>query len=117
MGYGGGRGGGKSFTVCNEGVRQSVAYPGNLGAIVRRDLVDLTDTTMDVMKRYVIPEYEKEGMEFEWKGGNRPQLEIKIGDTVSTILWRDAKDEVSLMSANLGWIGIDESVELDEKFY
>jgi hypothetical protein len=116
-GFGGARGPGKSFALGHEALRQSIYYPGNLGAIVRKDLVDLKDTTMETLRRYVLPPYQAQGLKARFTGGNRPDLEIDTGRGISTILWRDAKDEASLMSANLGWVAFDEAVEVSEDFY
>lgn len=118
VGFGGARGPGKSFSLCHEGVRQSVGYPGNQGAIVRRDFVDLKDTTMQVMKKAIIPEYEREGLVFRWTGGNRPDLIVRMPNGgESLIMWRQATDIAGLMSANLGWVEVDEAVEVAEEFY
>ena len=116
-GFGGARGPGKSTALCHEGLRQSVEWPGNVGALVRRDLVDLRDTTMEVMRRYVLPPYQHQGLEARWCGGQRPELKINVRGIWSTILWRDTKDVVNLQSSNLGWIGIDEAIEVSEDFY
>jgi len=116
-GFGGARGPGKSFALCHEALRQSIEWPGNVGALVRRDLVDLRDTTMEVMRRNVLPPYVEQGLRIRWCGGPRPELKVTTGGTESTILWRDTKDVVSLMSANLGWVGLDEAVETSEEFY
>ncbi len=116
VGFGGARGGAKSFSLCHEGLRQSLEWPGNVGVIVRRDLVDLRETTMHVMERYVLPPYQEQGLRTWWRGGNRPELKIAVGNQVSTILWRDTKDVGNLMSGNLGWIGLDEATEISEEF-
>jgi len=116
VGFGGARGPGKSFALCQEALRQSIAYPGNIGVLVRKDLVDLNDTTKKIMTRFVLPAYLQQGLHVRWVGGNRPTLEIAINGAVSEIQWRDTKDEASLMSANLGWIGIDEAIEVSEAF-
>ncbi|MFH1740663.1 MAG: hypothetical protein ABIH23_16765 [bacterium] len=117
VGFGGARGPGKSFALGHEALRQSVSYPGNIGAMVRKDLVDLKDTTLEVFLKYVLPPYVAQGLRIEQRGGMRPETWIHAGGTVSKILWRDAKDVASLMSANLGWLGIDEAVEVSEDFY
>jgi len=116
-GFGGARGPGKSFGLCHEALRQSIEWPGNVGALVRRDLVDLRDTTMEVMRRSVLPPYLAQGLEARWCGAQRPELRINVRGTWSTILWRDTKDVVSLMSGNIGWIGLDEAIETSEEFY
>lgn len=115
--FGGARGPGKSFAICHEALRQSLDYPGNVGVIARKDLVDLRDTTEEVMRRYVLPAYVEDGLRVKWEGGGRPTLKVFARSVASTILWRDAKDEGSLMSGNLGWAAIDEAVETSENFY
>lgn len=117
VGFGGARGPGKSFALCHEGLRQSLEYPGNIGVIARKDLVDLRDTTEQVMRKWVLPPYEAQGLRVKWEGGGRPDLKIEVKGARSTILWRDAKDEGSLMSGNVGWAAIDEAVETSTDFY
>lgn len=118
-GYGGARGGGKSFAICHEALRQCIDYPGNVGAICRFRLAHLKDTTMAVMRSVLLPRYEKLGLQYKWTGGGvRPELEIvAAGQPTSRILWRQGKDEEELMSANLGFIGLDEAHQIPKRFY
>ncbi len=119
VGFGGARGPGKSFMLCYEAIQWAVEYPGLLGAIVRQDLVDLKDTTLDVLKRYIMPRFVGTNIRLDLRGENsRPDLFVRCGDgPISQIMFRDTKDEASLMSANLAFLAMDEATEISEEFY
>jgi hypothetical protein len=125
-GFGGGRGPGKSTAGCHEALRQSLAYPGNKGVVVRRDLKDLRDTTYKTFRDDVIGRFYPELLPFV-RHRMSPSMETTIslphwrdrhGNAIeSLIMWAQTKDADSLRSANLAWCFMDEATEVDEDFY
>jgi hypothetical protein len=114
LGFGGARGGGKSFMLGYLGGDLSIRYPGNMGVICRRDY--------NYLQRTTIPELQK-AMRSAWPGvrcemrGSPPRAEIHVGDAVSVIHFSDTKDAGRWMSGNLGFCLIDESRQVSEEFY
>ncbi|MFH2075085.1 MAG: hypothetical protein ABIJ57_07020, partial [Pseudomonadota bacterium] len=117
VGFGGARGPGKTFALDHEGFRQSILYPGNVGVIARRDLVDLRKTTLDVFLRYIAPKYKAAGIKIVQRMSPQIETDIHVNGQISKIIWCETKDVASLMSANLGWLALDEASEIPYDFY
>jgi hypothetical protein len=118
VGFGGARGPGKTRSLCREAIRQSLDYPGNEGAIFRKNLTDLIKTTMREMEKLlpiVFP--DGAGTVYRWKRSSPMMLEIQARPGVwSKIWWDDTKEPASYQSGNLGWAGIDEATQVSYEF-
>jgi hypothetical protein len=105
---GGAMGGSKSFSLCAEGIQLSLDFPGNRGAILRKNRTVLKRTTLVTFFRVCPPELIK--------NFNRTDLEITlINDSKILFLEADeSKDPLfeKLKSLELGWYGIDEASEV-----
>lgn len=121
--YIGAFGSGKSLILCLKGIYLSLMYPGTKGLLMRATYPQLMDTTIATL--FKIFSY------FGWQSGkqynhhiSRKLVELYTGkDTVSTILYRPAKNEgeniqasiEDLQSLEIDWAGIDEIVGVDER--
>lgn len=108
--YSGAFGAGKSYIGCEKGLFLSLKYPGNVGAIIRKTFAHLRITTMETFIRYVCPpnyiqKFDKE----TWT------LHLINGSKI-LFLGLDQKTGVATKvgSLELGWVFVDEAVELDE---
>ncbi len=117
VGYGGALGGGKTVCVgCWFPINQSVLYPGNLGVVFRDTLINLRDSTMAEFKRFVARYYPD--LPITWRMSPSIECEIECGNGIkSTILWRETSDAGKMLSANLGWVAIDEATQTSHDFY
>ena len=114
--YSGAFGAGKSFIGCEKGLFLSLKYPGNVGAIIRKNFADLKMTTMETFFRYVCPRqyistYNK----------NDHKLTLTNGSVIYFIGLTAAKEsEVGgskIGSLELGWAFVDEIIEIEEDEY
>lgn len=107
--FSGSFGAGKSRVGCEKGYFLSIKYPGNKGLIIRKTFASLRITTMDTWFRHVCP---KEHI----KSYNQ---ETHICELVngSQILFLGIDDPERLGSLEVGWIFIDEAIELSEADY
>lgn len=97
---------GKSLTGILRGTRLSEEYPGNLGLIVRREFVDLRDSTMKDFEKYTGQHINKQDKEYKFPNG-------------SIIMFRHASELDALKNINLGWFWIEQAEELesDDQFF
>lgn len=99
----------------------SLSYPGNVGLVVRKDLVDLKATTMEEFRRFC-GQYHQ-GLPIKWNMSSPIRCDLFTGrhdhrgDPIySRIWWSDTKDPESWRSGNLGWCMIDEATEVSHDF-
>lgn len=99
---------GKTYASCQEGLKQSILYPNNLGLIGRKDYADLRDTTIktffDVCPDRLIKKYNKTEHIVTLVNG-------------SEIIFREMKDRSGLGSLELGWFAIDEGEEVQREIF
>lgn len=107
--YSGAFGAGKSRVLCEKGLFLSLAYPGNVGAILRKTLISLRKTTLITWDRYVCPPELV-------KSFNQETMTTTLVNG-SIIFWLGLDDEQKIGSLEAGWIGIDEAIELTEDDY
>jgi hypothetical protein len=107
-------GGGKSVFLVNEGIQLSLDYPGNVGLLCRWELESLRRTTLMTLEDYLpdqlIANHHKTEKYYQlingsiiFYGGLKPSSEA-----VST---------ERLKSMELGWFAIDESTEIQKKYF
>ena len=108
--FSGAFGASKSRTGCEKALFLSLRYPGNRGLILRRTYASLRYTTMDTFFRYTAPQsiiphsYNQES-------------HICTLDNGSEILFLGLDDPLKIGSLEVGWIFVDEVIELDEEDY
>jgi len=111
--FGGAMGGGKSWWLCAEAIRQAMKYPGNRLVIVRKELSVLRRTTLvtfnSLCPREIIRNFNQSSLEVTFING-------------SVLLFLDAnisKDPLlqKLKGVEIGWFGIDEANEVSEEVY
>jgi hypothetical protein len=108
--YGGAMGGGKSYAGCAEAFRMSWKYPGNRGAIIRKQMTVLKRTTLQTFLRLIPSELIADY--------NRTEMRITLTNR-SEIMFLEAdasKDPLfnKLKSLEIGWFFIDEASEVSE---
>ena len=122
VGYGGARGGAETTAVCwLASDHFSLEYPGNIGLIVRKDLVDLRKTTMLEFRKYM-KQYHP-GLPVKWHNSSPIHCDIYTGHhdsdnepIFSRIYWSDTKDIEDWRSGNLGYVIMDEATEISDEF-
>lgn len=111
--FGGAMGGGKSWFLCAEAIKQAMKYNGNRLVIVRKELSVLRRTTL-VTFLSICP---KEII----KNFNQTSLEITfINGSILTFLDANiSKDPLlqKIKGLEIGWYGIDESNEVSVEVY
>jgi len=90
---------GKSLALIARAVKESEAYPGNLGVIFRKEFTDLRDSTLRDFELYT-------GM----KVNSERSVKFSNG---SEILFRHLEEMNNIQNMNLGWFGIEQAEELD----
>jgi phage terminase large subunit len=111
--FGGAMGGGKSWWLCAEGIRQAMKYPGNRLVIVRKELSVLRRTTLvtflSICPQPII------------KSFNQTSLEVTFinGSILTFIDANISKDPLlqKIKGLEIGWFGIDESNEVSIDVY
>ena len=111
--YGGAMGGGKSYFLIAESIKQAMMYNGNRLVIVRKEL--------SVIKRTIIVSFFSICPNEIIRSFNQTTLEVKfINGSVLTFLAADtSKDPMlqKLKGLEIGWFGIDEANEVAENVY
>lgn len=107
--YSGAFGAGKSRIGCEKGLLLSLLYPGNRGLVGRSKFTDLRDTTMDTWFRYVMPD----GLQATY---NKQEHKLVLTNG-SEILFYGIDQPTKVGSLEVGWIFIDEIIELTEEEY
>ncbi|NML70607.1 terminase [Chryseobacterium sp. RP-3-3] len=111
--FGGAMGGGKSWWLCAEAVKNAMKYEGNRLVIVRKELSVLKRTTL-VTFLSICP---KEII----KNFNQTSLEVTFvnGSVLTFIDANIAKDPLlqKIKGLEIGWFGIDEANEVSSEVY
>lgn len=107
--YSGSFGAGKSRVGCEKGYFLSVKYPGNRGLICRKTFASLRYTTMYTWDRHVCPP--------EAVKSYNQETHICTLTNGSEILFLGLDDPNKIGSLEVGWIFIDEAIELTEDDY
>ncbi len=111
--FGGAMGGGKSWFLCAEAIKQAMKYEGNRLVIVRKELSVLKRTTLitflNICPAEIIRSY------------NQTSLEITFinGSTLTFIDANIAKDPLlqKIKGLEIGWFGIEEANEVSVEVY
>ena len=111
--FGGAMGGGKSWFLCGEAIKQAMKYPGNRLVIVRKELSVLRRTTLvtffSICPKEII------------KSFNQSSLEVKFinGSSLTFLDANNSKDPLlqKLKGLEIGWFGIDEANEVSIDVY
>lgn len=107
--YGGAVGGGKTWWLCGEAIKQSVKYSGNHGLICRHRLTDLTATTLRTLQ-LLLP-----GSLIERHHQTNRIFELKNGSTIRYTGLGDYETTKEILSGlELGWFCVDQAEELTE---
>lgn len=95
---------GKTAVALAKGIGLNEKYPGNVGLVVRKEYVDLRDSTMVDFEKYKKCKIDSE------KNYRHPNG--------SLIMFRHASELANLQNINLGWFIIEQGDELetDEQF-
>lgn len=109
--YSGAFGAAKSRTGCEKGLFLSLRYPGNKGLILRKTFASLRYTTMDTFFRYTAPQSV-----IPTKYNQETHI-CTIESTGSEILFLGLDDPLKIGSLEVGWIFVDEVIELSEDDY
>lgn len=111
--FGGAMGGGKSWWLCAEAIKQAMMYSGNRLVIVRKELSVLRKTTLvtffSICPREIIKNFNQTSMEITFING-------------SVLTFIDAnisKDPLlqKIKGLEIGWFGIDEANEVSVEVY
>lgn len=111
--FGGAMGGGKSWFLCAEAIKQAMKYKGNRLVIVRKELSVLRRTTLisffSICPKEIIKNY------------NQTTLEVTFvnGSVLTFIDANISKDPLlqKIKGLELGWFGIDEANEVSVEVY
>lgn len=111
--FGGSMGGGKSWFLCAEAIKQAMKYSGNRLVIVRKELSVLRRTTLvtflSICPREIIRSF------------NQTSLEVTFinGSVLTFIDANIAKDPLlqKIKGLEIGWFGIDEANEVSVEVY
>lgn len=111
--YGGSLGGGKSWYLCAEAIRNAMLYQGNRLVIVRKELSVIKRTILVTFFSICPPEIIK--------SYNQTSLAITFcnGSVLSFIEANVSKDPLlnKIKGMEFGWFGIDESNEVPKSVY
>ena len=111
--FGGAMGGGKSWFLCAEAIKQAMKYNGNRLVIVRKELSVLRRTTLVTFLSICTKEI--------LKGFNQTTLEVTfVNGSILTFLDANiSKDPLlqKIKGLEIGWFGIDEANEVSIDVY
>lgn len=111
--FGGAMGGGKSFWLCAEAIKQAMKYNGNRLIILRKEL--------SVMRRTILVTFFKICPPQIIRTFNQTTLEVTFvnGSVLTFIEANISKDPLmqKLKGLEIGWFGIDEANEVSEEVY
>jgi len=112
--YGGAMGGGKTIWLVNEAIQLSIEYPGNIGYLCRHEASSFKRTTLPELIKYLPSKLIK----------SHHQSDGKIILVNNSVIWYGGlrasqadKPLDRLKSITLGWFGIEEASETDEKYF
>jgi phage terminase large subunit len=111
--FGGAMGGGKSWWLCAEAIKNVMKFPGNRLVIVRKELTVLRRTILVTFRAICPPEIIA--------NFNQSTLEVTFinGSVLTFIEANQSKDPLlqKLKGLEIGWFGIDEANEVTEEVY
>jgi len=112
--FGGAKRGGKTWVGAMKAIALSTAFPGNKGYILRQDLTDLRESTLETFLRVCPPELILQHNHTEhW-------ITIRTSGVPSKIVYSGLSDQTAEESSKgkeAGWIWIDEPSEIKENTY
>jgi len=116
--YGGAVGGGKSWAICAEGLRVSLAYPGNKGFMCRHESTSFKNTTLATLMK-LIGELEELTKKKILVNHHRTDRVITLinGSVIVYGALGDSSDVERIKSLEIGWFAIDEASETAEGNY
>jgi phage terminase large subunit len=118
--YYGGIGNGKTLAGAVRALMLSDLYPGNIGLVGRLTYPELRDTTqkqvLDIVRARNGGSLEPGPYVKSWNQTSGT-LELKTGDSTSTILFRYLENEESILNLNLGWFFIDQAEFVKEGIF
>lgn len=112
--YGGAKRGGKTVGGSIKGLMLSILFPGNKGYILRQNLTDLRESTLETFLRICPPELILDHNHTERR------ITIKTPGVPSKIIYSGLSDETEEESSKgkeAGWIWIDEPSEIRQSTY
>lgn len=111
--FGGAMGGGKSWFLCAEAIKQAMKYNGNRLVIARKEL--------SVLKRTILVTFLSICPKEIIKSFNQTSLEVTFinGSTLTFIDANISKDPMlqKIKGLEIGWFGIDEANEVSMEVY
>ncbi len=108
--YGGAYGGGKTAWLCNEGIRLSLKYPGNVGYMGRFELTKFKASTLIQLLKFLPPELIDKHNQSEAKITLRNDSIIFYGGLAG-----DSDQTTKVSNMELGWFAIDQAEEVAER--
>jgi len=112
--FGGSKRGGKTVAGSQKAILLSVLFPGNKGYILRQDLTDLKESTLETFLRICPPELILDHNHTERR------ISIRTAGVPSKIIYSglsDQTDEESSKGKEAGWIWFDEPSEVKQGTY
>ena len=110
--YGGAVGGGKSFALCVEGIRLSLAYPGNKGFMCRNESTSFNKTTLVTLKKVIAEIEEITGAKIISQHlTGRKVIWFMNGSSIEYGSLGSPEDHERIKSLEIGWFAIDEASE------
>lgn len=112
--FGGSKRGGKTVAGSQKAILLSVLFPGNKGYILRQDLTDLKESTLETFLRICPPELILDHNHTERR------IMIKTAGVPSKVIYSglsDQTDEESSKGKEAGWIWFDEPSEVKQGTY
>ena len=110
--YGGSVGGGKSYALCAEGLRLSLAFDGNRGFLCRHESTAFRITTLVTLLK-LIDEVSRLCGKKLLKNHNKSEKQIEFinGSVIIYGSLGGVEDFDRIKSLEIGWFGIDEASE------
>jgi Terminase large subunit, T4likevirus-type, N-terminal len=112
--FGGSKRGGKTVAGSIKAVMMSVLFPGNKGYILRQDLTDLKESTLETFLRICPPELILDHNHTERR------IMLRTSGVPSKIIYSglsDQSEEESSKGKEAGWVWIDEPSEIKQGTY
>jgi hypothetical protein len=112
--FGGSKRGGKTVAGSIKAVMMSVLFPGNKGYILRQDLTDLKESTLETFLRICPPELILDHNHTERR------ITLRTSGVPSKVIYSglsDQSEEESSKGKEAGWIWIDEPSEIKQGTY
>lgn len=112
--YGGAKRGGKTVGGSQKAVMLSTVFPGNRGYILRQNLTDLRESTLETFFKICPPELILSHHQ------THRRIELKTAGVPSVIIYSGLSDETEEESSKgkeAGWLWVDEPSEIKEKTY